>query len=125
MNSKKRYEKISQVGEGTFGVVFKAKDFFTNRIVAMKKIRLHGDEEGIPSSAIREISILKQLKHVNIVELVDVICTMKKLTLVFEFVDKDLTKIIKSKEGKGLNIEDIKVSLYLILGIFVPIIKRS
>lgn len=110
MNSKKRYEKISQVGEGTFGVVFKAKDFFTNRIVAMKKIRLHGDEEGIPSSAIREISILKQLKHVNIVELVDVICTMKKLTLVFEFVDKDLTKIIKSKEGKGLNIEDIKVS---------------
>lgn len=114
MNSKKRYEKISQVGEGTFGVVFKAKDLFTNKIVAMKKIRLHGDEEGIPSSAIREISLLKQLKHINIVELVDVICTMKKLTLVFEFVDRDLTKIIKSTEGKGLDIKDVKVRFYFI-----------
>ncbi|KAJ2362760.1 Cell division protein kinase 1, partial [Coemansia sp. RSA 2607] len=45
-----RYEKLDKVGEGTYGVVYKARDTKTNSIVAMKKIRLEGDDEGVPST---------------------------------------------------------------------------
>ncbi len=108
-SKKERYEKIDKIGEGTYGVVYKAKDMKTNDIVALKKIRLLADEEGIPSTAIREISLLKELQHVNIVKLVDVMHSIKKLTLVFEFVEKDLKKIIDDSE-EGLDILLIKVS---------------
>jgi Protein kinase domain len=77
-----------QIGEGTYGVVYKAKDRVTNEIIALKKIRLEAEDEGIPSTAIREISLLKQLQHPNIVRLYDVVHTERKLTLVFEYLDQ-------------------------------------
>ena len=65
---KERYEKVEKVGEGTYGVVYKAKDIYNNSgLVALKKIRLEKEEEGMPSTAMREISILHELKHKNIV----------------------------------------------------------
>ena len=51
------------------GVVYKAKDRVTGEILALKKIRLEAEDEGIPSTAIREISLLKELQHPNIVRL--------------------------------------------------------
>ena len=65
---KERYEKLEKVGEGTYGVVYKARDNFTKDIVALKKIRLENEEEGMPSTAMREISLLKELSHPNIVK---------------------------------------------------------
>jgi cyclin-dependent kinase len=53
----------------------------------LKKIRLESEDEGIPSTAIREIALLKELQHENIVKLFDVIHTDRKLTLVFEYLD--------------------------------------
>lgn len=53
---------------GTYGVVFKGKDRLTQRTVALKKIRLESEEEGVPSTAIREISLLKELEHPSIVK---------------------------------------------------------
>lgn len=61
------YEKIEKIGEGTYGVVYKARNKHTGKLVALKKIRLDSEEEGVPSTAIREISLLKELKHPNIV----------------------------------------------------------
>src|SRR5882757_470419 len=52
---------------GTYGVVYKARDVSNNQIVALKKIRLEAEDEGVPSTAIREISLLKELKDENIV----------------------------------------------------------
>lgn len=52
---------------GTYGVVYKARDVSTNQLVALKKIRLEAEDEGVPSTAIREISLLKELKDDNIV----------------------------------------------------------
>lgn len=52
---------------GTYGVVYKGRHKKTNRLVALKKIRLESEEEGVPSTAIREISLLKELQHPNIV----------------------------------------------------------
>ena len=92
-----KYEKLEQVGEGTYGVVHKARDVDTGDIYALKAIRLESEDEGIPSTAIREIALLKELQHPNIVRLVNVLHTDKKLTLVFEFVDQDLKKKHESK----------------------------
>jgi len=89
-----KYQKIEKIGEGTYGVVYKAKNRLTGELVALKKIRLEAEDEGIPSTAIREISILKELQHPNIVRLHDVIHTEKKLTLVFEYLDQDLKKML-------------------------------
>ena len=63
-----QYVRIEKIGEGTYGVVYKAKNRVTGELVAMKKIRLTNSEEGVPSTAIREVSILKELRHPNIVE---------------------------------------------------------
>ena len=65
--TQERYEKIEKIGEGTYGVVYKARDIITRELVALKKIRLENEEEGIPSTAMREISILKELNHKHIV----------------------------------------------------------
>ena len=68
------YERLEKIGEGTYGVVFKARNIRTNEIVALKRIRLDSDSEGVPSTAIREISFLKELSEdFNIVKLVPII----------------------------------------------------
>ncbi len=52
---------METVGEGTYGVVYKARDNITKELVAIKKIKLENEDEGVPSTALREISILKEL----------------------------------------------------------------
>eukprot|EP01121_Diplochlamys_sp_Union-15-3_P016097 TRINITY_DN5416_c0_g3_i1.p1 TRINITY_DN5416_c0_g3~~TRINITY_DN5416_c0_g3_i1.p1 ORF type:complete len:304 (-),score=36.04 TRINITY_DN5416_c0_g3_i1:90-1001(-) len=89
-----KYLKLEKVGEGTYGVVYKAKNKETGQLVALKKIRLEHEDEGVPSTAIREISILRELTHQNVVNLLDVINFSQKLFLVFEFLDQDLKKYI-------------------------------
>ena len=69
---------------------------------------MQADQEGIPSTAIREISLLKELNHINIVKLYEVMHTPKKLTLVFEYVEQDLKKVIDSTKGKGLDMKHLK-----------------
>jgi len=87
-----RYEKLEKIGEGTYGVVYKARDKVSKEIVALKKIRLEAEDEGVPSTAIREISLLKELPHVNIVGLREVVHEQQKLYLVFEYLEQDLKK---------------------------------
>ncbi|KAK2709858.1 cyclin-dependent kinase 5-like [Artemia franciscana] len=95
-----KYEKLEKIGEGTYGTVFKAKNRETHEIVALKRVRLDDDDEGVPSSALREICLLKELKHKNIVRLHDVLHSEKKLTLVFEHCDQDLKKYFDSLNGE-------------------------
>ena len=108
-----KYLKEEKVGEGTYGVVYKCKVKDTNDYVALKKVRLENEDEGIPSTSIREISILKQLHHQNIVNLVDLIHGEKKLYLVFEYLDYDLKKYLDFK-GAPLPLNLVKSYLYQI-----------
>ncbi|KAF9507751.1 hypothetical protein BS47DRAFT_1373814 [Hydnum rufescens UP504] len=86
------YAKLEKVGEGTYGVVYKAKDISTGKFVALKKIRLEAADEGVPSTAIREISLLKELDDDNIVRLLNIVHSDTRLYLVFEFLDMDLKR---------------------------------
>ncbi|KAK6337213.1 Cyclin-dependent kinase catalytic subunit [Orbilia javanica] len=93
------YERIDKIGEGTYGVVYKARDLrHGGRFVALKKIRLEQEDEGVPSTAIREISLLKELNtNENIVRLHNIVhADGHKLYLVFEFLDMDLKKYMET-----------------------------
>ncbi|KAH8555503.1 protein serine/threonine kinase [Umbelopsis sp. PMI_123] len=109
-----KYQKIEKLGEGTYGIVYKAQNRETNEVVALKRIRLDNEEEGVPCTAIREISLLKELKHPNIVRLYDVLHTEKKLTLVFEYLDSDLKKFLDSYGG-DIDTLTIKQFMYQLL----------
>ncbi|KAL7268644.1 Cyclin-dependent kinase catalytic subunit [Rhizina undulata] len=105
------YQKIEKIGEGTYGVVYKAKDLkHGNRLVALKKIRLEAEDEGVPSTAIREISLLKEMSDPNIVRLLNIVhADGHKLYLVFEFLDLDLKKYMEAiPSGMGLGTDMIK-----------------
>ncbi|KAI9575892.1 cyclin-dependent kinase 1 [Glossina fuscipes] len=109
------FQKIEKIGEGTYGVVYKGRNKITGQIVAMKKIRLESDDEGIPSTAIREISLLKELKHPNIVCLEDVLMEENRLYLIFEFLSMDLKKYMDSLPSeKSMDSELVRSYLYQI-----------
>lgn len=109
-----RYDRLDVLGEGTYGVVYRALDKVTGRHVALKKVRLDRTEEGIPQTSLREASILQEFNHPNIVKLFDIICADGLLYLVFEFVDHDLKKGISSRRG-GYTAMEIKSLVYQLL----------
>lgn len=106
---------LKPLGEGTYGVVFKAKENGTDRIVAIKKTILDGDEEGVPATTIREVALLKELSnHRNIVQLLHVSKEKQDIYLVFEFLENDLAKYMKKVQGP-LDPPLVKSFLYQIL----------
>lgn len=95
-----RFEMLEgKLGEGTYGTVYKAVDKQTQQIVALKKIKLEHADEGIPSTAIREISLLRELEHPTIVKLQDIVHGTNKLYLVFEYFNLDMKKYLDKKGG--------------------------
>eukprot|EP00916_Digyalum_oweni_P011069 GHVL01018401.1.p1 GENE.GHVL01018401.1~~GHVL01018401.1.p1 ORF type:complete len:226 (+),score=23.18 GHVL01018401.1:24-701(+) len=91
-----KYERLEAIGEGTYGKVYKAKDRKNGQFVALKKMKLDQDDEGVPSTAIREAALLQELNHQSIVKLVDIICSRDYLYLVFEFLKSDLKQYMRS-----------------------------
>uniref|UniRef100_A0A671T778 cyclin-dependent kinase n=1 Tax=Sinocyclocheilus anshuiensis TaxID=1608454 RepID=A0A671T778_9TELE len=98
---------------GTYATVFKGRSKLTDNLVALKEIRLE-HEEGAPCTAIREVSLLKDLKHANIVTLHDIVHTDTSLTLVFEYLDKDLKQYMDDC-GNIMSMHNVKIFLFQIL----------
>jgi serine/threonine protein kinase len=97
----KRFSDMSKIGSGTYGVVYKAFDNVLKRNVAVKKIKLEGEDEGIPSTTLRELSLLQELQHPNIVQLLDLIVEENKILLVFELWRTDLKNLIYDEYTKS------------------------
>ncbi|KAK7208667.1 hypothetical protein V2G26_015845 [Clonostachys chloroleuca] len=109
------FQQLEKLGEGTYATVFKGRNRQTGELVALKEIHLDS-EEGTPSTAIREISLMKELKHENIVGLHDVIHTENKLMLVFEYMDGDLKRYMDTHGERGaLPPTTIKSFMYQLL----------
>ncbi|GJP34867.1 hypothetical protein CLOM_g19350 [Closterium sp. NIES-68] len=113
------YEKLEKIGEGTYGKVYKARCRRTGQIVALKKTRLEMEEEGVPSTTLREVALLKLLSQsmyiVRLIAVEHVLSNEKPvLCLVFEFLDTDLKKYIDvNGRGPGLPLEPHKVKNFM------------
>lgn len=107
-----RYIKQEKVGEGTYGVVYKSLDRTNNKTVALKKIRIEDEDNGVPQTALREIAMLKELVHQNIVCLLDTIFADSKLFLIFEYFPHDLKRYM---DLQSLSLETTKSFLKQIL----------
>jgi len=98
------YERLSRLSEGTFGIVWKAKDIATQEIVALKQIKFDADmtKEGFPLSALREINVLLSLNHECVVTVREMVVgtALDKVFMVMEFMEMDL-KDAMGKTGKS------------------------
>ncbi|NXB31608.1 CDK18 kinase, partial [Eulacestoma nigropectus] len=110
------YVKLDKLGEGTYATVFKGRSKLTENLVALKEIRLE-HEEGAPCTAIREVSLLKNLKHANIVTLHDIIHTERSLTLSdvsFPLQDNDLKQYLENC-GNLMSVHNVKIFMFQLL----------
>jgi len=108
------FEKVEQVGEGTYGQVYKARNKDTGELVALKRVRMDNEREGFPITAIREIKILKVLNHKNVVRLKEIVTSKGSdynqgkgsIYMVMEFCDHDLTGLTDA--GQRFTVPQIK-----------------
>lgn len=91
------YVKQEKLGEGTYAVVYSGRQLSTGRTVAIKKIKLGQFKEGLDMSAVREVKFLREVRHENIIELIDVYSQKQNLNLILEFLSADLEHLIKDK----------------------------
>uniref|UniRef100_A0A3B5LYE2 Protein kinase domain-containing protein n=1 Tax=Xiphophorus couchianus TaxID=32473 RepID=A0A3B5LYE2_9TELE len=107
------YLSLEKLGEGAFASVYKGISRINGQLVALKVIRMKTDE-GIPFTAIREASLLKHLKHANVVLLHDIIHTRETLTFVFEYVQTDLAQYMTQHPG-GLHSHNVRIFMFQLL----------
>ncbi|KAG6916289.1 hypothetical protein DXG01_007530 [Tephrocybe rancida] len=92
------YNIISQVGEGTFGKVYKAQNTASRVLVALKRIRMESEKDGFPVTAMREIKLLQSLQHPNVVRLYEMMVATGSVYMVFEYMDHDLTGVLSQTQ---------------------------
>jgi len=95
------FEKLNRIGEGTYGIVYRAKDTKTGEIVALKKMRMEREKDGIPVSALREISILLSCDHENIVTMKEITVgrSLESMFLVMEYCEQDLASLLDNMQS--------------------------
>uniref|UniRef100_A0A667X7P5 Cyclin dependent kinase 10 n=1 Tax=Myripristis murdjan TaxID=586833 RepID=A0A667X7P5_9TELE len=98
--SVKEFEKLNRIGEGTYGIVYRARDTKSDEIVALKKVRMDKEKDGIPISSLREITLLLRLRHPNIVELKEVVVgsQLESLFLVMSYCEQDLASLLENMQ---------------------------
>ncbi|KAK1760822.1 hypothetical protein QBC47DRAFT_15275 [Echria macrotheca] len=84
----------SVIGSGTYGKVFKGVNVYTKNRVALKRIRMEGERDGFPVTAVREVKLLRSLCHKNIVQLQEVMVEANECFMVFEYLSHDLTGLL-------------------------------
>jgi len=102
---------LGKLGEGTYATVYRGRSRTSNKLVALKQIQLEG-EEGTPGTAIREISLMKELRHPNIVRLETIIHSEHRLTMVFEHMDCDLRVYMDNHGTNGGALEPERVNSF-------------
>ena len=113
----KAYIATARLGKGTYGTVYKVVKKDTNEIFAIKKIKMDVDTEGIPSTALREIAILKKMRHPNIISIKGLAFSDKNIELCLEYCQFDLKKFMDhhKDDPSVYNIRTIKSLMYQIV----------
>ncbi|KFO18362.1 Frizzled-7 [Fukomys damarensis] len=107
------YLNLEKLGEGSYATVYKGISRINGQLVALKVISMN-TEEGVPFTAIREASLLKGLKHANIVLLHDIVHTKETLTFVFEYMHTDLAQYMSQHPG-GLHPHNVRLFMFQLL----------
>ncbi|KAI8099509.1 kinase-like domain-containing protein [Halteromyces radiatus] len=102
------YKKLAKIGEGTYGEVFRGLCKKTNTCVALKRVQLNISQGGVPTTAIREVALLKEIQHHNVIRLIDLIYFDTTIYLVFDYCDVDLRKYMDEVGREGLTLKHIK-----------------
>ncbi|KAL9972819.1 hypothetical protein ACROYT_G019198 [Oculina patagonica] len=109
-----KYENLGLVGEGSYGMVMKCRHKESNQVVAIKKFIESEDDKMVRKIALREIRMLKQLRHDNLVNLIEVFRRKKRLFLVFEFVDHTVLDELE-RYPNGLDENTVRKVLWQVL----------
>ncbi|CAN8209550.1 unnamed protein product [Coccothraustes coccothraustes] len=109
-----KYQVLGLVGEGSYGMVTKCRNRESGQIVAVKKFLESDDDAAVRKIALREIKLLKQLRHENLVNLLDVCKRKKRWYLVFEFVDHTVLSDLEDSPN-GLDFERVRKYLFQIM----------
>ncbi|XP_071287413.1 cyclin-dependent kinase-like 2 isoform X2 [Agelaius tricolor] len=109
-----KYQVLGLVGEGSYGMVTKCRNRESGQIVAVKKFLESEDDAAVRKIALREIKLLKQLRHENLVNLLDVCKRKKRWYLVFEFVDHTVLNDLEDSPN-GLDFERVRKYLFQIM----------
>ncbi|GAB1526839.1 serine/threonine protein kinase, CMGC, CDC2/CDK sub [Rhizoctonia solani] len=110
------YAILEKLGEGTFGEVHKATHTVTRKVVALKRILMHNEKEGLPVTALREIKILKMLSHPSVVPLSDMVVEAStrdkkgSIYMVFPYMDHDLAGLL---ENPSVKFSPSQIKLYM------------
>ncbi|XP_069123153.1 cyclin-dependent kinase-like 2 isoform X4 [Argopecten irradians] len=114
LRTMEKYENLGLVGEGSYGMVLKCRHKETGQLVAIKKFLESEDDKMVKKIALREVRMLKQLRHDHLVNLIEVFRRKKRLYLVFEFVDHTVLDELE-KCPNGLDENTVRRILWQVL----------
>ncbi|ESO04680.1 hypothetical protein HELRODRAFT_191687 [Helobdella robusta] len=106
-----KYKFIDVIGEGAYGIVMKYKNKQSGEICAIKKFKDVGDNEDMKITNMRELKLLKSLKHENIVSIKESFFKHKKLCIVFEYIPKNVLEILE-EYSDGVPVDQLKWYIY-------------
>ncbi|KAG8640012.1 hypothetical protein MANES_13G016300v8 [Manihot esculenta] len=92
------FERLNKIDEGTYGVVYRARDKKSGEIVALKKVKMEKEREGFPLTSLREINILLSFHHPSIVDVKEVVVgsNLDSIFMVMEYMEHDLKGLMES-----------------------------
>ncbi|KAK3104813.1 hypothetical protein FSP39_010841 [Pinctada imbricata] len=110
---------INRIEEGTYGVVYRAKDKKTDEIVALKRLKMEKEKEGFPITSLREINTLLKAQHQNIVTVREIVVgsNMDKIYIVMDYVEHDLKSLMETMKNPFLVGEVKTLMLQLLRGV--------
>lgn len=113
------FERLNKIDEGTYGVVYRAKDKKTGEIVALKKVKMEKEREGFPLTSLREINILLSFHHPSIVDVKEVVVgsSLDSIFMVMEYMEHDLKGLMESMKQPFSQSEVKCLMLQLLEGI--------
>ncbi|KAE8730143.1 Cyclin-dependent kinase G-2 [Hibiscus syriacus] len=116
------FERLNKIDEGTYGVVYRAKDKKTGEIVALKKVKMEKEREGFPLTSLREMNILLSFHHPSIVDVKEVVVgsSLDSIFMVMEYMEHDLKALMETMKQPFSQSEVKCLMLQLLEGVKAP-----
>jgi len=107
------YEKLNRIDEGTYGVVYRARERETGRAVALKRLKIENEKEGFPITSLREINTLLACRHPHIVEIIEIVVgdELDQFYMVMEFLENDARALLEDMK-RGFSPSEVKTLMH-------------